>query len=298
MPRRDPDPEVRAAERAVADDAGTQQRRGRLVGEGVRDAVRVPLVDHRELGVAAVGVPAREPRIDAEVLVAAAQKRQVPHVERSHAMPMRSPSAKRRAPGPSGSTTPTTSCPGTTSGRAARDRPRRGGGRSDRRRTSTRGRGPRPGRAPDRAARPHQRAGVDGPGRWTTHARMRSPCRSRTAWASWPTGTLRRRSTRPDAACGSGTVGVERVEPPLEQAALGVVVDERRAPACTRRGPRRSRPRRCEQLGAGGVQVAVVVELERVDDPQRRPRARRPRRSRRRGSAPPPASPVSRASSA
>ncbi len=61
----------RAPESAVADDAGTEQRGCLGVGEHVGDLVGVPLVDDRELAVAAVGVPTCEPWRGAEVLVAA-----------------------------------------------------------------------------------------------------------------------------------------------------------------------------------------------------------------------------------
>jgi len=56
------------AQGPVADDAGAQQWRGRLVVEGGGEAVGVGLVDHGVLGVAAVGVPAGEAGIGAEVL--------------------------------------------------------------------------------------------------------------------------------------------------------------------------------------------------------------------------------------
>ena len=60
-----------AAEGTKADDAGAQQRCRLFVAEAVGKGQGVGLVDHRELGVAAVVVPAGEPRGGAEVLVTA-----------------------------------------------------------------------------------------------------------------------------------------------------------------------------------------------------------------------------------
>ena len=59
------------AQRPVADDPRAQQRRRLLVAEPVGQPVGEALVDDGVLGVAAVGVPAGEPRGDAQVLVAA-----------------------------------------------------------------------------------------------------------------------------------------------------------------------------------------------------------------------------------
>ena len=58
-------------------------------------------------------------------------------------------------------------------------------------------------------------------------------------------------------------------EPPLQQPPLGVVVDELQGPAVGVAGivlPAQA----AKQLAAGGVEVAVVVELQPVDDRQRR----------------------------
>lgn len=94
----------------------TQQRGRFVVGERRRDRVGEGFVDDGELGVATVGVPAGEARVETQVLVAAqAQNRQAPQVCRSHAIPMRSPTANRDVPEPSRSTIPTISWPGTAS---------------------------------------------------------------------------------------------------------------------------------------------------------------------------------------
>ena len=71
MPRRPPGGSCGPAQRAEADDPGAQQRGRRLVVEGVGQPVGEGLVDHGQLGVAAVVVPAGEARLEAEVLVAA-----------------------------------------------------------------------------------------------------------------------------------------------------------------------------------------------------------------------------------
>ena len=58
-------------------------------------------------------------------------------------------------------------------------------------------------------------------------------------------------------------------EPPLQQPPLGVVVDELQRPPVGVAGivlPAQA----AQQLAAGGVEVAVVVELQPVDDRQRR----------------------------
>ncbi len=62
--------ELSAPQRAVPDDPGAQQRRGRLVVELGRDGVREGLVDHGVLRVTAVGIPPGELGLDAQVLVA------------------------------------------------------------------------------------------------------------------------------------------------------------------------------------------------------------------------------------
>ena len=81
--------------------------------------------------------------------------------------------------------------------------------------------------------------------------------------------------------CGQAEAPSDLCAPPLEQAPLGVVVHRlERPPYAARassgaRAAAAARPRR--------VQVAVVVERERVDELQAPPPALRPRRSRPRG---------------
>src|SRR5262249_27540668 len=62
------------AQRAVADDARAEQRRDFFVGELGWQRIRERFVDDRVFGVAAVVVPAREARFDAQVFVAALAK--------------------------------------------------------------------------------------------------------------------------------------------------------------------------------------------------------------------------------
>ena len=107
------------AQRPVADDPGAQQRCRLLVVEAGRERVGEALVDHGMLGVPAVGVPAGERGATHRFSSPRRQKRHSPHVPRSHAMPMRSPTANRVAAAPTASTIPTTSWPGTTRGRGA-----------------------------------------------------------------------------------------------------------------------------------------------------------------------------------
>ena len=72
----DPEPPARGTsglpQRPVADDPRAQERGRHVVGERVGERVGVALVDDQVLGVAAVEVPAREQRIDAQVLAAGA----------------------------------------------------------------------------------------------------------------------------------------------------------------------------------------------------------------------------------
>ena len=108
----------RAVQRAVADDAGAQQRRGLLVVDGVGQPIGERLVDHAGIGVAAVEVPAGEPRVLAEVLLrrcgrSGRCRRCRPARRRRSGRPPRT----ARHSGPRASTTPTTSWPGTVSGR-------------------------------------------------------------------------------------------------------------------------------------------------------------------------------------
>jgi hypothetical protein len=63
--------DLRAAQRAVADDAGAEERRGRLVGENRGDGVRKVLAHQGLLRITAVLVPAGVTRGAAQVLVAA-----------------------------------------------------------------------------------------------------------------------------------------------------------------------------------------------------------------------------------
>ena len=86
----------------VADDPGAQQRRRLDVAEAVGQPVGEPLVDHRELGVAAVDVPPGERRRPCTGSPGPArQNRQAPQVRASQGMPTRSPSASGAHPGPS-----------------------------------------------------------------------------------------------------------------------------------------------------------------------------------------------------
>src|SRR5580658_430432 len=68
----DPEPAPRGqlglAEGPVADDPGTEKRRGLLVGERRGNRVRIAFVDDRVRRVASVEVPAGEERCDTEVL--------------------------------------------------------------------------------------------------------------------------------------------------------------------------------------------------------------------------------------
>jgi hypothetical protein len=68
----DPEPPTRrhgrTAQRAIADDARAEQRRGVDVGEVVREAVRIGLGHRGVLREASVGVPAGVLRVAAEVL--------------------------------------------------------------------------------------------------------------------------------------------------------------------------------------------------------------------------------------
>jgi hypothetical protein len=61
----------RPAQGAIADDPGAQQRCRLGIAEDLGEGIGIVLVDDRELGVAAVDVPSRERRGDAQVLVAA-----------------------------------------------------------------------------------------------------------------------------------------------------------------------------------------------------------------------------------
>ena len=80
-----------ALQRPIADDPRAQQRSRLLVREGVRQSVRVPLVDHRGLRVASVGIPTREARAHAQVLVA-------PQAESTATVGMPEPSDARPVP--------------------------------------------------------------------------------------------------------------------------------------------------------------------------------------------------------
>ena len=71
LPAVSPGHDPRQPERAVADDAGAQQRRRREVAQILVERVAEGRRRHHELGVAAVDVPAREASVVAEVLVAA-----------------------------------------------------------------------------------------------------------------------------------------------------------------------------------------------------------------------------------
>jgi hypothetical protein len=101
--------QLRPAQRAVPDNARTEQRRGRDVVQRFGQPVSAGLRDDRILRVAAVGVPSGEYRVRTQVLPARPASPAILHVPRSHAMPIRSPMAKRAASGASASTTPTTS---------------------------------------------------------------------------------------------------------------------------------------------------------------------------------------------
>ena len=117
----DPEPaavgECGAAQGAVADDAGAQQRRGGIVVEGVRERVRVALVDDGQLREAPVGVPAREARLEAEILRAAAAEPAHPTGVAQPGDPDVCADREPRRAGPTRSTIPTISWPGTASGR-------------------------------------------------------------------------------------------------------------------------------------------------------------------------------------
>ena len=87
--------QVRALQRPVPDDAGTEQRCSFHVTECLRQRVGVGLVDHGVVGVASVQVPPREARCEAEVL---ASRR----TESAHAARVRQPGhADAIADGPS-----------------------------------------------------------------------------------------------------------------------------------------------------------------------------------------------------
>ena len=75
---------------------------------------------------------------------------------------------------------------------------------------------------------------------------------------------------------------LELVKPPLQEALLGVVVGERQRPVVGVAGLRAT-VEAAQQIAAGRVQVAVVVELEAIDYLQAGLRALVPRRPRPRG---------------
>ncbi len=68
QPHRFPRREVGPAQRSVADDPGTQQRRGLFVGDAGRDCVGVRGLGQHRFGIAAVDMEARESRARAQVL--------------------------------------------------------------------------------------------------------------------------------------------------------------------------------------------------------------------------------------
>ena len=71
-------------------------------------------------------------------------------------------------------------------------------------------------------------------------------------------------------------------QPPLEEAPLGVRVDELERAVVGRAGLVDA-VEPAQQLGARRVQVVVAVEVEALDQRERAPRRRPPRRSRRPG---------------
>ena len=163
----------RAFQRPVPDDARAQQRRGVLVVDGLGQPVDKRLVGDARVRVAAVDVPAGEPRCHAQVLGAATAEpaRPVRAAEPRHADPVtgREPARRRsrrhrRCPPPRGRAPPPAG--------AAASRPPPGAGRCGTPRSTGRQPGPDRGRAPA-AARSTCRSGPPsiGPQESTIQAR-------------------------------------------------------------------------------------------------------------------------------
>ena len=98
-------------QRPVADQPGAEERRRLGVGVDVGDREAEVLGGDGELGVAAVDVVAGEAGVLAEVLAPLAAVAAVPSAQPSQGTPTRSPSAKRSAPSPAATTSPTIWCP-------------------------------------------------------------------------------------------------------------------------------------------------------------------------------------------
>ena len=164
-------------QRAVADDPGAQQRRRLGIVEHLGQGVGVALVDDRQLGVAAVGIPPGERRGDAQVLGAAPAE---PAAPAGPAQPgdadaladVEAPTLRARA----ARRCRRSRARGRPVAAAARGRPRRGAGRCGRRRTRRPRRGSRRALAQDQPARrtPADLSAI-GPVRSTHHARTSLP---------------------------------------------------------------------------------------------------------------------------
>ena len=199
----------------IADDARAEQGRGLVVGEPLGQPVGVALVDDRVLGVAAVGVPAGEARVEAQVLVAPAAEAAAPAgvAQPGDADPLADREARAR-PAPSASTTPDDLVAGhDVAAVRRRGRPRRGAGRCGTPRTPRPAPAPRPGRRRGAGARPARAARrrsarvrarpmpsrdpVPEPVETTvTVIHARHPAPTAAAWVP-PTGREPARSTRP-----------------------------------------------------------------------------------------------------